>query len=452
MTMNWPFRRTQRPLSRFRPTLEALEGRDLPSVSVATFTDNGAQGLRLVATGRQDTITITDDSVHGTTTVVENGVTKTFSQQFAEFDLRLLANNDSLTFNLAGAYTGRQASVQVDLGTGTNHFNFNPGQTAIDAGSNVGLNVQGHNGNDFVDLAFGEIANSALNVLETGIGGSKMPLTSMSPVRDSITFGTGKTGILNSSVNINVGLGTGNTNFQFNYGADLGHLGSSFVPSTFNVTITGSSRAQDVDNVTLLATGEANQGSTLNFNVDFVKGNDAFHGIFDANSFQVDDDNGGQVGGFFNLNLRGGTGNDTFDVHSINQDHTIELSGQLGINIVAGTGNDNINVDFGGAGFTDDDPFELGATNRQLLLRIQGGQGNDKINVNLANADTATFAYDVAVVGGTGTNDISFTGNNAGGSPTFGPSGAIQLDGGFGTDNDITVAGNFPVHTAHVNS
>jgi hypothetical protein len=255
---------------------------------------------------------------------------------------------------------------------------------------------------------------------------------------------------------VNVGLGTGTNNLTFNYGSDLGHLAGAgvaadFGPSTFNVNITGSGRRQDVANVTLFANGEVNTGSVLNFNTQFVAGNNTFNGIIDANQFQVDDDggefiSGAHLGGAAHLNIHGGSGNDNISIASINQDHTIELSGLFDINVAAGAGRDRINVDLGGSGgFTDDDPFELRATNRALRLRIEGGSGADTIAVKLANAATATFAYDVAIMGGTRKNDITFAGNNQGGSPNFGPADSVFIDGGFGAHNHVSVSGNFPV-------
>jgi hypothetical protein len=140
-----------------------------------------------------------------------------------------------------------------------------------------------------------------------------------------------------------------------------------------------------------------------------------------------------------------GSGNDNISFASINQSHTIELSGLLDINIKAGAGKDNINVDLGGpGGFTDDDPFELRATNRAFRMRIDGGTGPDTIDVNLSNAKTATFAYDVQIQGGSKTNDITFVGVNPGGSPNFGPTSSVLIDGGGG-QSDVDVFGNFPV-------
>ena len=62
--------------------------------------------------------------------------------------------------------------------------------------------------------------------------------------------------------------------------------------------------------------------------------------------------------------------------------------------------------------------------------------------MNLSNTVTATFAFDVAIQGGSGTNNITFVGVNPGGSPTFSPAGSVFIDGGSG---DVDVFGNFPV-------
>jgi hypothetical protein len=85
-----------------------------------------------------------------------------------------------------------------------------------------------------------------------------------------------------------------------------------------------------------------------------------------------------------------------------------------------------------------------------LRLRIDGGAGADTIKVNLANAATATFAYDIAIIGGRKKNDITFIGTNpSGGTPSFGPSGSVFIDGGFGTNSTVDVFGNFPTEVVN---
>jgi hypothetical protein len=205
-----------------------------------------------------------------------------------------------------------------------------------------------------------------------------------------------------------------------------------------NVNINGSARPQDVDNVTLLMNGVVNTGSTLNFNTNLGGGNNSFNAVFDTNTFKIDD------GGAAHFNVQAGGGNDKISFASIHQNQAIELGGMLDINILGGSGKDKVLTDFSGAGFTDDaSAVAAGVTNRAFRLRIDGGSGDDLVKVNLANSPTATFDYDVAIVGGSGNNDITFIGTNpVGGTPTFGPSGSVFIDGGFG---NVDVFGNFPV-------
>jgi hypothetical protein len=47
-----------------------------------------------------------------------------------------------------------------------------------------------------------------------------------------------------------------------------------------NVNITGSSRPQDVANVTFFANAQINTGATLHFDTQFIAGNNSFRGAF----------------------------------------------------------------------------------------------------------------------------------------------------------------------------
>jgi uncharacterized protein (TIGR03118 family) len=429
------------------------------TVSVSQFTAaDGTLGLRVVTTGESDTVMITDDPMAHTTTVVADGRTEVFDHLFAHFDLELHSAKDQLTFAVAGteALSGRHLDVLADLGKGENHFTFNPAQADgepadIFAQSDVSVNVVGHNGNDFVSLNFDDITESRLDVNVQGIGGSRAGGPANA---DSITFGhPGEiAGVRNSSVDVNVGLGQGNINFTFNDGIDLGDFTdvpgpAGFGPATMNVTITGSSRSRDVDNVTLFANGAVDTGSTLNFITNLGAGNNSFQAVFDASTFRIADGGGTATGGAANFTVQAGGGNDSIAFRSINQNHPLELSGQLGINVLGGPGDDIVRIDLGGAGFTDG-PFET-ATNRAFRLHFAGGPGDDTVNVNLANSPTASFEYDVGLIGGSGDNAITFTGTNpVGGAPTFGPAGAVFLDGNGGT---VDVFGNFPVEVVNAN-
>jgi hypothetical protein len=447
---------------RSRPALEALEERSLLSVAISQFTPaDGMLGLRVVTSGRDDTVTITDDQQAGTSTVVADGRQQVFDHVFAHFDLQLHSKKDQLTFLEAGTDAGgnslfnRHLDMRVDLGTGENHFTFNPAQANnqpadIFPHSEVNLNVVGHNGNDFVNISFDDIAESRINVNVHGIGGGKTP-DAPGTVRDSIVFGHdgGLAGIRGSSVDVNVGLGRGDINFLFNDHVDLGHLPevpgpAGFGPSTMNVTIRDSARHKDVDNVTLLMNGVVNTDSTLTVNTDLGGGNNSLNAKFDTDTFAI-------AGGAAHFNVLTGAGNDKISFASIHQNQAIVLGGNLDINIVGGSGTDSIRTDFGGAGFTDDPAaVAKGVTNRAFRMRIDGGSGDDMVKVNLANSPTATLDYDVAILGGSGNNDIMFIGTNpVGGMPTFGPSGSVLIDGNGGS---VDTFGNFPVEVVNANS
>src|SRR5262249_1585992 len=207
-----------------------------------------------------------------------------------------------------------------------------------------------------------------------------------------------------------------------------------------NVTITGSSRRRDVDNVSLFANGVVDSGSMLNFTTNLGAGNNSFNTVFDASTFRIADDAGTGTGGVANFTVQAGPGKDSISFKSVHQNNPPALSGQLGINILGGSGKDSIKIDLGGAGFTDS-AIET-ATNRAFRLRFEGGSGDDTVKVNLANSPTASFDYDVALFGGSGDNDFTFIVTNpVGGTPTFGPSGSVFLDGNGGT---VDVFGNCP--------
>src|SRR6516164_221437 len=99
-------RRIHRPVSpsrhHARPALESLEARDLLSVSVMEIHDShgAVTGLQVVADGVNDMVTISDNSTTGHTTVVADGRTMDFAQQFALVDLELVGQRDFANFNI----------------------------------------------------------------------------------------------------------------------------------------------------------------------------------------------------------------------------------------------------------------------------------------------------------------------------------------------------------------
>jgi uncharacterized protein (TIGR03118 family) len=100
------------------PAAHHSGGMNAPSpVTVALFTDaaSGALGLRVVESGPNDAVTITVDATTHTTTVVANGKTLTFDQQFAVFDLEREGKKDALTFDFVGAGNDELGDLLVRL-------------------------------------------------------------------------------------------------------------------------------------------------------------------------------------------------------------------------------------------------------------------------------------------------------------------------------------------------
>src|SRR6516225_5630013 len=101
--------------------------------------------------------------------------------------------SNCLEIDVCAFSVGRLVSILANLGKRENHFTFDPGLTAITANSDVSLHVLGHNGDDFVNVGFGNILESRVNVAIRGIGGSKSAVNA-GDVQDTITFGTKRAG------------------------------------------------------------------------------------------------------------------------------------------------------------------------------------------------------------------------------------------------------------------
>src|SRR5262249_29392123 len=176
-------------------------------------------------------------------------------------------------------------------------------------------------------------------------------------------------------------------------------------------------------------------------------GNNSFNAMFDANNFRIADGAGGTTGWAPRFNVQGGRGQDSISVSRTPPGPPPRPEGFLRPQTPGGSGKDTIRTDFGEAGFTDGGPG-VPATSRAFRMRIVGGSGDEMTSVNLANAPTATFGWDVAILGGDGENDITFAGTNPGGTPTFGPAGSVFIDGKGGR---VDESGNFPVDVVNPN-
>ncbi len=309
--------------------------------------------------------------------------------------------------------------LAVDLGSGSNSFNFSTGTTDVLNGSRVSLDVTGSAAIDTFSVDFDEVRKSALTVgLALGRGNDTATVNF-----DRIDDG--------SSVDVGVDLGVGTNTFTL----DLQEVGFGD-RGTINTDVTGASGK---DTVTLNLhddVGDGTKSSEMNFKADLGAGNDVFAANLDyaGNVFRVDDHSSALIA------VKGGTGNDSLSVNGVAGGGTIRLDpdSRLEIDLQGGLGIDTLKVDLSKV-----DGLEiLGA----VRVRLDGGLGNDVLTAMLANNAATTGNYDVAVLGGQGDDQVTFQVSVGAGMPTFGPTGKALLDGGLG--KDILTNNSKPLSTA----
>lgn len=72
------------------------------SISATPFADGSLGGLRVKSTGDADQLSVTADTVAGTTTVVTDGRTQVFDHLFSEIDVQMSGKHSHMTFDLPG--------------------------------------------------------------------------------------------------------------------------------------------------------------------------------------------------------------------------------------------------------------------------------------------------------------------------------------------------------------
>lgn len=233
--------------SNFRPTLETLESRWVPTVTasitngVAYFKgDSGNDTVNIVASTDADTgdylLTATYNTNNkGSTTSVTINLTET---PLTGAWVQLNKGNDNFTFdNTNGFDISQSFSLAVGLGDGNNKANILMDKNITGDGTLVDLNVATGNGRDTINVEFfGNIDEGA--TIKARLDGGKG--------NDTITVQ--HDGVVQGSVNFLVygggGLDLVHTSFYAEAPADAGATGS------VNVAITGS---KDKNTLVLLA-------------------------------------------------------------------------------------------------------------------------------------------------------------------------------------------------------
>jgi hypothetical protein len=202
---------------RFRPQLESLNDRIVPSVTWTV--DAGV--LTITGTQGADTVDIQDDGTN--LTVTADGETLDLSSAGTVTDvvLHLQAGNDTVSYTLAGdlaagaartldvslgngqdtftatlngnVLDGATLDVKVQGGNGKDNLSFAAAATDVAAGASVSVDLSGGNGKDVVDATY---AGQLLGDFTFSADGNN----GKDEVSGDLTFAAGSTGTVDATV------------------------------------------------------------------------------------------------------------------------------------------------------------------------------------------------------------------------------------------------------------
>lgn len=439
------YKSSRRVSYRRRPTLEILEDRAVPTVSVSL--DPETLTVHLVGDGKNETVVVLETP--GTTSInIDNngdGALDAFLdtyvfmggiRAFNHFDVNLGGGDDHFEFR-AMHDLNTPRDFQVSDTKGDNSFTFDASGFAISAPWN--LAYTGGKGNDNITTLFNAVNNTSVNLsMAQGAGNDEFSLLHRGPVT-------------NSTVSINQvgGDGVDAANIFYEPSAD-------FIHSQVNVTFDGGAGNDGFN--TSINSSRITDGSTMNYLASMGAGKDVLN--YRLNSHLADPGSTGSVG----LHAALGDGDDRF-TSTLGYDAGAVAAGSQAIFQVDGGGGDDLffvapvtftgndlalfgDVQYylnGGSG-KDSITFAtldiLGGSNHALVLgdtanfvvQIDGGDGNDAINVVLDLLPTSpglTGRALVNVFAGAGNDQVQLTGLASPFAPDL---GSVLLDGGPGTD------------------
>jgi hypothetical protein len=428
------------PLRRCPLSIEQLEARDCPSLTISDFSGNltvsgvPSSTLLIQETGT-NVFQVMDGAVfHGAYSAVSNIYVK-LSSRPADLNVQMNA-------------TGLGGNLLLDLGTGFTSTGMS--HTVHVFGGRIGGSLTGlhGNGNETYDLGFdatggtsplrvgGSVSITAPTSAGSGGGsprdhlflqsGSSIGLDLTTTNVDSVFLAPAMGAFAASSVGRNVSVSnsqehtTPDTFLEGNIGqdvtvngpvtgifVDLGALGPVTVGRNLSISTLGG------DSIVGLAAGSVVAG---NATITTAAGNDFI-------------EMGGQVNGSASVST--GEGNDTFLL-----DPTALVAGTLGVTsgngndtlTVSGTVNGNLNLTVGNGGTMATPNTITVNTAPGGLLTFQGGNGTDVLDLE---GPSGTF-YNVNLLFGTGTNTLTL---DSGGTTPFTLSGTITGSGGSNTFN-----------------
>jgi len=328
---------------KFRPAVEALEGREVPAVDF-TLAGNTLNLFQFGNINKTDNVSITDDGKGGIKVQAnfkDGSSSKDFSGigSITNIDVKLKGGNDTLNYNLTGSPTtgAKPLTITADLGDGNDKFNADLGNVALLADRT--FNVAGKNGNDTFKVS---------NVGDVGSNGSSSSSSSSSstPVKTNLT------------VNLTGG--------KDKDSADITLSGAIF--GTANITWDGGStfnpfNLKSLDSLKATLNSNVNKGATLNVTSTGSNADVKFNG-------QVN-------------------GTATFNITGTNKDDTLSLNLNIAANPGQGAGSGTSGETAGGT----------------VTIAVDGKAGNDNITVVATNAATAA-ATGAEAVGFSGASKV----------------------------------------------
>jgi hypothetical protein len=335
---------------------------------------------------------------------------------FGLYEIRL-KGKDTVTFNVADAWSGQPRALQVAAGGGTNRLTLG-GSGALLAGSRLTVDVLGGAGHERLSLTLPTMdASSLLLKADLNVGVNGVSIAAPNPITG------GSVAALTAVLD-----GRGN-DFDFSH--------SSLLEGTLDVNVDGSVFA---DAATASFAGQVDGAGRLRLQAGLLQGPDTFVATVDLGTLSV------AAGGELHVFVNGGPGVDriSFGPGGSVGGATV-LAGLLDVALKGGEGDDTIALNFGAGGF---------AVDGTLRLRLDGESGADALNgtVDVA-AGSTTPELDVAFHGGHGADRLSLTINDdgPGGAASYGTAGRAFLDGGAASDA-CNAAGTGLIHERNCES
>jgi hypothetical protein len=354
----------------WRPQLEALEDRQLLSVSVL-LQDSG-HTLKITGDDAANRVEFIQDDTLNRLTLKINGLEHNFgaplsSSQITKMIVDLKGGNDRYNHYLErnSNFTNRK-EVTLKLGSGENQADiFNLGYGVLqEFRANYSLNVTGGEQRDVVMAIFGSIQSANVSVTADLKGGNDHLLTQISRAVDGQGVATAYLGSGNDTYNAYVG---DTDDSDVTYTAYLGDGDDTFSAYLIGDLVSDANVKFDIR-------GEGNADRFF------------FHG--------ADEWHTGRVGiasdADLDVNLDGGRGNDymSFNYRGV-------LDGELKLRLRGGDGSDELDAELETESASDGD----------LDVILYGGAGNDLLRLDLWDASSGDLDIEEALVdGGRGTD------------------------------------------------